>query len=68
MSVLFQISQFSQSTSVRAEAESIGSPGKQEKMVMDDREQRHEVSRYADFTAHIFLKNSNFLYILLLIL
>ncbi|KAK4299765.1 hypothetical protein Pmani_027984 [Petrolisthes manimaculis] len=39
-----KISQFSQSTSVRAEAESIGSPGKQEKMVMDDREQRHEVS------------------------
>lgn len=32
-------SQFSQSTSVRAEAESVGSPGKQDKAALDDREQ-----------------------------
>ncbi|XP_042864690.1 period circadian protein-like isoform X3 [Penaeus japonicus] len=32
-------SQFSQSTSVQAEAESVGSPGKQDKIALDDREQ-----------------------------
>ncbi|MPC38243.1 hypothetical protein E2C01_031748 [Portunus trituberculatus] len=37
-----QVSQYSQSTSVRAEAESIGSPEKQDKMTM---EPRHENSR-----------------------
>lgn len=36
-----QVSQYSQSTSVRAEAESIGSPGKQDKMTI---EPRHENS------------------------
>ncbi|KAG7166240.1 putative Period protein 2/3C-terminal region-containing protein [Homarus americanus] len=39
-----QVSQFSQSTSVRAEAESIGSPGKQDRLAADDREQHHENS------------------------
>ncbi|XP_071541307.1 uncharacterized protein per isoform X1 [Panulirus ornatus] len=39
-----QVSQFSQSTSVQAEAESIGSPGKQDRMAIDDREQQQEDS------------------------
>ncbi|XP_069948212.1 period circadian protein isoform X2 [Cherax quadricarinatus] len=39
-----QVSQFSQSTSVLAEAESIGSPGKQDKMVVEDCEPLHENS------------------------
>ncbi|XP_069167823.1 period circadian protein isoform X3 [Procambarus clarkii] len=39
-----QVSQFSQSTSVQAEAESVGSPGKRDKMALEDREQHHENS------------------------
>ncbi|XP_066986224.1 period circadian protein isoform X6 [Macrobrachium rosenbergii] len=43
-----KVSQLSQSTSVQAEAESIGSPGKQEKMIIGDQGPRVAGSRYSD--------------------